>query len=234
MEGSDFPSDVIRGKLGVHDEFTLGRQLEDLNKEPQPFLSALFTLSTHSPWDQPFQKPLKWGDNEHEYINAAYYTDHCLGDYFRKAAKEPWFKNTLFIIVADHSHNSYRNWEAQSKEYHKIPLLFFGDVIRDEFKGTVWHKLGDQYDIAATLLNQMLLKSDKFKWSKNLFNPFTPDFAYYSTDDGVGWIRNNAWFSYDKGTDYYHSLHIDPSIRDSILNEGRAYLQLVFSEYMQD
>lgn len=234
MEGSDFPEKVARGKLGVHDEFTLSQQLDDLDKQQQPFFSALFTLSTHSPWDQPYKKPLNWGDNEHEYINAAYYTDHCLGDYFRKAATEPWFKNTLFIIVADHSHNSYRNWEAQSKEYHKIPLLFCGDVIRDEYKGSICHKLGDQYDIAATLLAQMHLKSDKFKWSKNLFNPFTPDFAYYSTDDGVGWIRNNAYFSYDKSTDYYHALQIAPSIRDSILNEGKAYLQLVFSEYMQD
>lgn len=234
MEGYDFPKDLFRGKLGVHDEYTLGWQLNDLNKEQQPFFSALFTVSTHSPWDQPYPKPLKWGSNEHEYINAAYYTDHCLGEYFEKASKEPWFNNTLFIIVADHSHNSYRNWHPQSKEYHKIPLLFYGNVIRDEFKGKIWHKLGDQHDIAATLLAQMKLKSDKFKWSKNLFNPYAPDFAYFSTEDGVGWIRPDSYFSYDKGSDYYHFLEIDPSIRDSILNEGKAYLQVVFSEYMND
>ncbi len=234
MEGSDFPKNFFRGKLGVHDEYTLGYQLNDLSKEQQPFFSALFTVSTHSPWDQPYPKPLKWGKNEHEYINAAYYTDHCLGEYFKKARLEPWFNNTLFIVVADHSHNSYRNWDPQSKEYHKIPLLFYGNVIRDEFKGKTWHKLGDQHDIAATLLAQMKLRSDKLKWSKNLFNPYTPDFAYFSTEDGVGWIRLDSYFSYDKGTDYYHFLQIDPSIRDSILNEGKAYLQVLFSEYMSD
>ena len=232
MEGSDFPRDYFRGKLGVHDQYTLGWQLNDLDREQQPFFSALFTLSTHSPWDQPYPKPLKWGANEREYINAAYYTDHCLGDYFRKAEKEPWFDSTLFIIVADHSHNSYRNWDPQSREYHKIPLLFYGNVIRDKFRGTVWHKLGDQHDIAATLLAQLGLKHDMFKWSKDLFNPYTPDFAYYSTEDGVGWIRPDAYFSYDKHTDYYHFLEIDPSIKDSILKEGKSYLQLLFSEYM--
>jgi phosphoglycerol transferase MdoB-like AlkP superfamily enzyme len=234
MEGSDFPSSIPRGKLGIHDQFTLSRMLEDLNREPQPFLSALFTVSTHAPWDQPYPKPLKWGDNEREYINAALYTDHCLGDYFRQAAKEPWFDNTLFIIVADHSHNSYRNWHPQSKQYHKIPLLFYGNVIRDEYKGTIWHKLGNQHDIAATLLAQMGLPHEKFTWSKNLFNPYSPDFAYFSTDDGVGWIRPDCWFSYDKKPDYYNFFQMKMETKDSVLREGKAYLQVVFSEYMND
>jgi phosphoglycerol transferase MdoB-like AlkP superfamily enzyme len=234
MEGSDFPKDLPQGKLGIHDEYTLGYMLKDLDKEAQPFFSALFTLSTHSPWDQPYPKPLKWGDNEREYINAAYYTDHCLGQFFEKAKNQSWFNNTLFIIVADHSHNSYRNWHPYSKEYHKIPLLFYGNVIRDEFKGTVWHKMGDQYDIATTLLAQLSLPHDRFHWSKNLFNPFVPDFAYYTTEDGVGWLRPNAYFVYDKKPDYYHFREIDPSIQDSIIREGKAYLQAVFSEYMND
>lgn len=230
----DFPKELPKGKLGIHDQYTLAFQHAFLNKEKQPFFSALFTVSTHSPWDQPFPKPLKWGDNEREYINAAYYTDHCLGEYFASSRKEPWFDNTLFIIVADHSHNSYRNWHPQSKEYHKIPLLFYGNVIRNEFRGTKCHKLGNQHDIAATLLKQLGMKSDGFRWSKNLLNPYSPEFAYYSTDDGVGWIRHGSYFSYDKATDYYHFLIASPAIKDSLLREGKAYLQSVFSEYMND
>ncbi|MCX6244131.1 MAG: sulfatase-like hydrolase/transferase [Bacteroidetes bacterium] len=234
MEGSDFPSSIPRGKLGIHDEYTLGYQLDELGKQKQPFFSALFTVSTHSPWDQPFKKPLAWGDNEHEYINAAYYTDHCLGEYFEKASQQPWFNNTLFIIVADHSHNSYRNWHPQSKEYHKIPLLFYGNVIRDEFRGKRWNKLGNQQDIAATLLAQLGIDHKKFSWSKDLFNPYTADFAYYSTEDGAGWIRPNAYFSFDAGPNYYHFLEIPPEIKDSILREGKAFLQGVFGEYLGD
>jgi phosphoglycerol transferase MdoB-like AlkP superfamily enzyme len=234
MEGTDFPSSLPRGKLGIHDEYTLGYQLNDLGKQKTPFFSALFTVSTHSPWDQPFPKPLKWGDNEREYINAAYYTDHCLGVYFEKAKKEEWYSNTLFIIVADHSHNSYRNWHPQSKEYHKIPMLFYGDVIRESFRGKKWHKLGDQHDIAATLLAQLGLSHEDFRWSKDLFNPYTQDFAYYSTEDGVGWIRPDAYFSYDVTTDYFNFIEIKPEMKDSILSEGKAYLQGVFGEYMGD
>ena len=234
MEGADFPDDIPSGKLGIHDEFILGWQHRDLNKEKQPFFSTVFTLSTHSPWDQPFEKPLKWGDNEREYINAAYYTDHCLGEYFREAAKEPWFDNTLFIIVADHSHNSYRNWHPNSKEYHRIPLLFYGNVIKNEYKGTVCTKLGNQYDIPATVLAQLRIPSNEFRWSKNLLNAYTPDFAYFANDDGGAWIRPAGYFSFEAGPNYYHFLLLDNKVKDSILNEGKAYLQVVFREYMNN
>ena len=231
MEGYDFPESLPRGKLGIHDEFTLDYMVNDAGKLKQPFFSALFTVSTHSPWDQPFEKPLKWGDNEREYINAALYTDHCLGEFFAKAKTKSWYANTLFIIVADHSHNSYRNWHPQSKEYHKIPLLFYGEPIRDEFKGTVWHKLGNQHDLPATLLCQLGLSAKEFRFSKDLFNPTTQDFAYYSTEDGVGWIRPNAYFTYDKAPDFYY-WWTDPKLPDSVKQEGKAYLQTVFGEYM--
>ncbi|MCK9423276.1 MAG: sulfatase-like hydrolase/transferase [Bacteroidales bacterium] len=231
MEVYDFPETMPRGKLGIHDQFTLDYMVNDLSKKKQPFVTALFTLSTHSPWDQPFQKPLKWGDNEHEYINAAYYTDHCLGDFFAKAQKQPWFDSTLFIIVADHSHNSYRNWHPESREYHKIPLLFFGSVIKEKYRGTIIHKLGNQHDLASTLLTQLDIPAKEFRYSKNLLNPYTPDFAYYSTEDGVGWIRPNGYFTYDKGPDFYY-WWTDPKLSDSIRKEGKAYLQTVFRDYM--
>ncbi|MCK9204369.1 MAG: sulfatase-like hydrolase/transferase [Bacteroidales bacterium] len=230
-EGSDFPKNLPRGKLGIHDQFTLNYLVNDLKTKKTPFFAALFTLSTHSPWDQPHEKPLKWGDNEHEYINAAWYTDHCLGDFFAAARNQPWFDSTLFILVADHSHNSYRNWHPESREYHKVPLLFYGPAIREGFRGTTIHKLGNQHDIVATLLTQLDIPAKEFRYSKNLMNPHTPEFAYYSTEDGVGWIRPNGYFTYEKGPDFYY-WWTDPKLNDTIRQEGKAYLQTVFSDYM--
>lgn len=233
MEGKDFPSSIPRGKLGIHDEFTLDYLEKELSKMKPPFFASLFTVSTHSPWDQPHPKPLKWGDNEREYINAAYYTDHCLGDFIRKAKQAPWFSNTLFIFVADHSHNSYRNWHPQSREYHRIPMLLYGEVIKPSYRGTKWEKLGNQHDLAATLLAQLQLPYSEFKFSKNLLNPTVADFAYYSTEDGVGWIRPWGYFTYEKGSNYYYDWSTTP-MNDSLLMEGKAYLQTVFGAYMND
>lgn len=233
MEIYDFPKSLPQGKLGIHDQYTFQYMAEDLGKLDQPFLAAIFSLSTHSPWDQPFEKPLKWGDNEQEYINAAYYTDHCLGVFFRKVRSSPWYDNTLFIIVADHSHNSYRNWHPQSREYHRIPMLFLGNVIREEFRGTAWNLTGNQHDIAATILRQLNLDHTAFRYSKDLLNRCTPPFAYYTTEDGMGWVSPRGYYTFETGPAYYY-WWTTPNLADSVIREGKAYLQTVFSDYLEE
>lgn len=232
VEHTDFGNNVIRGKLGVHDEFVLSRQLSDLNNEKEPFFSALFTLSSHSPYDQPMKNVFNWGGNENNYINSAYYTDKSLGEYFTEARNQRWFKNTLFIIVADHSHNSYRNWSFLTPNYHKIPLLFYGEVIKEEYRGLKNNKMANQMDIATTLMNQMGLDASPFHWSRNLFNPYSPKFAYYSFEEGLGWITPTGHFVYEPRIDHYHEDAIPDSQKELIRKQGKSFLQLLFQEYM--
>ncbi|HEX7410617.1 MAG TPA: sulfatase-like hydrolase/transferase [Bacteroidales bacterium] len=228
----DFGNDVLKGKLGVHDEFVLSRQLSELRTEKQPFFSALFTLSSHSPYDEPMEEVLHWGKNERKYINSAYYTDRCLGEYFEKAKKETWFANTLFILVADHSHNSYRNWDFNSPEYHHIPMLFYGDVLKDEFRGTKCSKMIAHTDIPATILAQLGRDHSKFYWSRNKMNPYSPEFNYFAMDNGLGWIRPSGAWTYDYTTSSV-MLNTFPAMEQKkAMKEGKAYLQRVFQEYM--
>ena len=112
-------------------------------------------------------------------------------------------------------------------------MLFYGNVIKDEYKGTVWHKLGNQHDIAATLFGQLGIPARNFRFSKNLFNPYAPEFAYYTTEDGVGWVRKNGYFTYEKKPDFYY-WWTDPKLSDTIRTEGKAFLQTVFSVYMNN
>jgi phosphoglycerol transferase MdoB-like AlkP superfamily enzyme len=178
------------------------------------------------------EEVLQWGDNERKYINSAYYTDRSLGEFIEKARKQPWFKNTLFIVVADHSHNSYRNWAFTTPFYHRIPLLFFGDVIKPEYKGMKINKLSNQNDLATTLMHQLEIPADEFHWSRNLFNPYSPEYAYYSFEEGFGWVRPSGHFVYDAGINHYHEESIPTQYHDSIIREGKSYLQAVFEEYM--
>ncbi len=230
----DFNPNLPQGKLGIHDEFTLLEMAEDLNHVKEPFFSAIFTMSSHSPYDEP--KPekevLPWGNNERQYINAAYYTDQSLKKFFTKAKQSAWFENTLFIIVADHSHNSYRNNIMQSSEYHKIPLLFYGSVLKPEFRGKINTHMGYQPDLAATLLPQLNLDASAFYWSKNLLDSLTSEFAYTAYEEGFVWLRPSGQVSYEKRLDYYYKNTIPESQFDSISKEGKAFLQVLFQDYM--
>ena len=192
----------------------------------------MFTLSTHTPYDYNYPVPVKFDGLEAEYSASAWYADHFLNEFFLEASKQPWYENTLFVMVPDHSHSSYRNWEPYTKEYQHIPMLFFGPMVKNEYKGIHWKHLGSQYDITATLLNQLRISSIEFHWSKNLLDPCSPRFAWYSTYNCIGWLRPNAYFVYDEFMKQYYKKEMEPSVEDSILREGHSYLQVLFQEYM--
>ncbi len=232
IEGDDYPKSVPRGKLGIPDGYMLDDLAGDLPRQKRPFFTVLFTISSHSPYDQPYERPLDWGGTENDYINSAYYTDHCLGEFFNKVRKLPLYDSTLFILVADHSHSSYYNWYPGQREYRHIPLLMTGGALKPAFRGTRWEKLGNQHDLPATILAQMVIPGDEFTWSKNLLNPYSPEFAYFSNENGFGWIRPGIQYSMDLGKDWIYSYDIPPAFSDSIRREGEAYLQVLFGEYL--
>ena len=232
IEGKDFDKDkVISGKLGVHDEFTMKRVLNDMEHEQQPFFTALFTLSSHSPFDQPMEDVLDWGGNEHDYINSAYYTDRCLGEFFREARKQPWYDSTLFILVADHSHNSYNNWPYHTVNYHRIPMLFYGEAIKPEFRGITWSQPGSQVEIPATLLAQLGLPHKAFHWSRDMFNPYSPRFRYFGFDNGVIWTEPEGSFGYNADLKRY-CWDLPDDFDTGIIRHGKSYLEVVFEEYL--
>lgn len=232
LEGKDFDDNVMRGKLGVHDEFVMERQLNELNKEIQPFFSILFTLSSHSPYDQPKEKMIDFAPNENDYLNSIHYTDKCLGEYFQKAKLQPWYENTLFVIVADHSHNSHKNWSVLSKEYRRIPLLIYGHVIKDSLKGKKISRIASQNDISKTLLHQLELDASEFIWSRDLFNPTIPEFAFFEATDGVGWISPGGYFVYHRTLDRYFDYDISAHPADSVVIDGKSYLQVLFQQFI--
>lgn len=229
----DFDANIPQGKLGIHDEYMFDQLIKDMNVAKEPFLSSLFTMSSHSPYDQPkIKSEIKWGDNEQQYLNASHYTDKCIGDFIRNAKKQDWFDNTLFIFVADHSHNSYKNHFSKSYEYQKIPLLFYGNVIDSAFRGKIIDRLGIQTNIAATLLCQLGLNTKQFHWSVNMFNPTAPEFAYTSYDEGFNWVRPVGVISYEQRFNLTHFNTAPEPMKDSIAEEGKAYMQVLFQEYM--
>lgn len=233
IELQDFDDKLPKGKLGVHDEYVLKRQIREANKFKQPFFSVVFTLSSHSPYDIPVKKKKFENDVEANYSSGIFYSDSCLGLYFDEAKKQRWFGNTIFIIVGDHSHETYKQLPYGVGEYFRIPLLIVGNPLMPEYRGTSNSKIGSQYDLPATILNQLNIDCHEFEWSKNLLNPIIPEFAYYTTSNhGLGWIRPNANFMWDKNYDQYPVLIIPAEQKDSVIKEGKSFLQVLFKKYL--
>jgi phosphoglycerol transferase MdoB-like AlkP superfamily enzyme len=235
VEEKNIDKNIPRGKLGIHDEYMLDYHLNSLAKHKEPFFTVLFTLSSHSPYDEPKNvKQLDWNTAEIKYLNAVKYTDYWLGEYFEKAKQQPWYDRTLFILVADHTHPSHIDRSYYEPNYQRIPMLWYGNVLKDEFKGVQYDITGSHVDIPKTLLSQLNGNTSLFTWGKNMFNPYQnrKQYAYYEIPKGFGWITPEVSYTYSsERKDFYYFIG-DESKKDSLLFTGKAYMQTLFNTYL--
>jgi phosphoglycerol transferase MdoB-like AlkP superfamily enzyme len=233
IEGKDFPHSTPSGKLTIHDEYLYKHLIKDINSYRQPFFSATFTGSSHSPYDQPKVNTIARGGDLNGLFNSMVYADSCLYDFIQQAKKQSWYKNTLFIFVADHSHPSRYKYDYYSPEFRLAPLLFYGDVIKDEFKGKKLDKVVAQTDIPAILLGQMQLPYSQYVWSKNSLNPCVKDYAYYGFDDGFGWVLpNQNYVMMSLTNSYIQEKYVDSLQIKKIHDDGKAFLQLIYQQFI--
>jgi len=238
FDKKNIPKNEIGSTWGAHDNILFAKHIDYLDKEPKPFFSLIQTLSNHEPFVLPVKSHFKGNDLPNMFRSTTWFTDSCLNAYFEEAKKHSWYKNTLFILVADHGHRLPKKTSAayDPAKYH-IPLLFFGDAIKPEYRGMQVNKLGNQTDIAATILAQLNMPQQKFKWSKNLLNPYTGEFAFFDWDNGFGFMLPGQAISYDgtgKRTIYTRNKNAGKALTDKTLLHGKAFMQEIFTEYLAD
>ncbi|MBA3648083.1 MAG: LTA synthase family protein [Chitinophagales bacterium] len=233
VDKSSFTLSQMSAKWGAHDQYVFEKQAAEMNIEQQPFFSIVLSLSSHEPFFIPIPSKFPGKSEPALFKSACYYTDQCLGNYFRSIKNTEWYKNTLFILVADHGHRLPRNRELDEPGRFHIPFILFGDVLKPEYQGKQLRMLGMQLDIAATLLSQLQIASSNFEWSNNLLNPYRNDFAYYCYDSGFGWMRDKDAITmrFDNKSITYHPVGNNNSISVSEFNNGKAFLQKLMEEF---
>lgn len=232
IDKNDFSSNQMNSKWGAHDGFMFDKVLTDLPKYKQPFFSVALTLSSHEPFEIPVSSPYNGDDLPSKFRKAAHYTDQCIADFFKKAKKEVWYKNTLFVIVADHGHRLPKEYEkAYDVRKFRIPLLFYGDVIKKEYRHQIITKIGSQTDISLTLFNQLGIKDSTYSWSSDLLSN-TGGFAFYTYDNGIGWVDEHEKITMDNVTQNITSREGDTINEANRVKLGKAYMQKVFGQYL--
>ncbi len=230
QENKNINMDSLKeGVLGYHDGYMLEYFKDKTSTLKEPFFSSMFTLSSHSPYDQPMEDVLEWGGADKSYINSVYYTDKSIGEFIKEAKKEPWYKNTLFIFTADHSHHTPRSWARSNPLWHHIPVLFYGDVIKEEFRGKNYTKIASQRDIAATLLSQLNIEHNAFIWSRDLFCKDYKENAYIMVDNGFGLVTNEGSLSYDLKEN--RTLFQEGNV-SSLQLKGNVYMEKLLQTYL--
>jgi phosphoglycerol transferase MdoB-like AlkP superfamily enzyme len=234
IDKHNFESKQLNSKWGAHDEYVFSKQLNELKIEKQPFFSVVLTLSTHEPFEVNIQTPFNGKEEPELFKKAAYYTDNCLFNYFNEAKKQAWWNNTLFILVADHGHRLPRNTDSNLPEGHRITAMMLGGALADSMKGKTITKICNQNDLPVILLSQLKLPTAQFKWSKNVFDKFSKQFAYYANENILGWItpQQNLVYSFSENKVEALQAKTETKVNDTLLNEAKAYLQTLNKQYL--
>ncbi len=230
---SDFPVLSRTTKWGVDDGNMFEKAIDEINKLPSPFFSYLITLTSHEPYDIPDEPHFKEEGVAAKFMSSIYYVDEQVGKFIAQAKKEPWFKNTIIIFCADHGHRYPYNREILMPAVHHIPLFFYGDALNDSLIGQRIKSFGSQTDISSTLLNQLNINADDFKWSNDLLNPERINFAYYSFDDGFGWVSPADTIAFNNHPPQL--IFQSDAARSShpCIDTAKAYLQLLYNAYLE-
>lgn len=227
---SSYTKDEMNAKWGAHDEFVFRKQAIEAGEKRQPFFSVILTLSSHEPFEVPMVPKFPGDDLPSKFKSCCYYTDQWIGRYLQSVSKTEWYKNTLFIFVADHGHILPRNRQPGEQARFHIPLIFYGDVLKPEFRGAAISNIGMQSDLPGTILSQLNLPHDQFHWGNNLLNFYRGNFAYYSFDDGIGFVKDGGSMRYDFSNAKTDISGKDFSQKD--VDEGKAFLQVLYEEYI--
>jgi phosphoglycerol transferase MdoB-like AlkP superfamily enzyme len=138
---------------GASDEDLVKKGNEKFSKlysEGKPFAAMMFSSSNHSPFDIPAGriKEVKKGVNCVE--NAVKYADYAIGLFFKEAKQLPYYKDTIFVVIADHNIRVYGDDVVPVNMFH-IPALILGEGVEPR----VYDKLASQPDVLATALDYL-------------------------------------------------------------------------------
>ena len=160
---------------GVSDQDMFNRGNEELAKRGaagKPFYALLQTLSNHVPYALPAELPVDKVTGRGSldlHLTAMRYSDWALGQFFEKARKEPYFKETLFIVLGDHGFGNEQQITEMDLGRFNIPLLLIGPGIQEKF-GKVNHTVGSQPDVVPTIMGRLGGASQHQCWGRDLLN----------------------------------------------------------------
>ncbi len=191
LDLAHIPKELInhRTSWGVDDEATLNYTLQQCDaayNSGKLFFNHTMTLSNHRPYTYPDGR-IDIPSAAHTASGGVKYTDYAVREFLTKAASKPWFDNTLFVLVADHSAQSAGKSNLPVNKYH-IPCYIYAPKL---ITPAIEKRLTSQVDLAPTILGLLNLNYNSRFFGMDIFQA-SPDQhrLFISSYQNLGYIRN--------------------------------------------
>ena len=174
---------------GVCDEDMAKKAISEMNKDykaGKPFFHHWMTVSNHRPFTYPEGKIDIPADSKSR-KGGVKYTDYSIMKFFEMAQKQPWFKNTVFVIVADHCSSSAGKTELPMDKY-RIPAMIYSPEFVAPQK---FSQVTSQIDVMPTVLGLLNFKYQSKFLGQDVFSKNFVPRAYIATYQDLGFIKDN-------------------------------------------
>lgn len=174
---------------GVCDEDMAKKAISEMNKDykaGKPFFHHWMTVSNHRPFTYPEGKIDIPADSKSR-KGGVKYTDYSIMKFFEMAQKQPWFKNTVFVIVADHCSSSAGKTELPMDKY-RIPAMIYAPEFVAPQK---FSQVTSQIDVMPTVLGLLNFKYQSKFLGQDVFSKNFVPRAYIATYQDLGFIKDN-------------------------------------------
>ncbi len=228
------------GNWGIYDHHFFNYTAGVLNEQPQPFCSAIFSISAHHPFNVPAELKPMIPDGDKVIHEAIGYSDYALKNFFKKASTMPWFKNTVFIITADHTfgYGEHPPMYSNAAGNYRVPIAIFkGD-------GSMKHEddatLSQHLDILPTILDVSNYNGTANTYGKSLLRKYAPRYAIQFKNNIYQIVDERYILFFDGKTsiglyDYVDDVSLENNLLSSLTlkriemeNYGKALIQDYF------
>ena len=154
------------GMWAIWDEPFLQYFAKNVGKK-QPFMTTVFTASSHHPFKIPEKYQGKFKKGKIEMHEPIQYTDYAIKKYFETAKKQPWFHNTIFVFTGDHTNQIYYPEYEKAMNRFAVPLVLYSPNPAYQLKGEN-PEIAQQIDIYPTLADLIGYNKPIRSWGRSL------------------------------------------------------------------
>jgi phosphoglycerol transferase MdoB-like AlkP superfamily enzyme len=231
------------GMWGVWDEPFFKFFAEKLNTFKQPFMAAIFSVSSHHPFKVPEKYKGKFKKGPAPILEVIGYSDFALKEMFHEMSLMPWFDNTLFVLTADHTNESVHKEFQNNFGAYCVPIIFYKPG--SDLKG-MKHRIAQQIDIMPTILNYLNYDKEYIAFGNNLLDDSYESFAFntngttynlYMKDHILEMVDNKPVGFFNFKTDHFlenNLLGKDQDLEKQMEDKQKAIIQTYNSRLIEN
>ena len=157
------------GMWAIWDEPFLQYYATKMSEMKEPFMTAVFTASSHHPYAIPEKYQSRYPEEGIVIHKCIRYTDMAIGKFFEKASREPWFNNTIFVLTSDHTNLSDHAFYETDLGGFCSPIIIYEPGHTDR-NPMILDKIAQQIDILPTILGMVHYQKPFFAFGIDVLN----------------------------------------------------------------